>query len=76
MKPVEIIWTDALGGDGWVEKEEVEKLPLAQIHSVGLLVNETPDHITITLADDPAQKNCGAYMVIPKFAIKKKRFLK
>lgn len=76
MRAIEIYWLDAQGDDGWLSRKEVEKQHITLIHTVGLLVSETKDHIAVTLADDPENENVGAYMVIPKFAIKKKRYLK
>jgi len=75
MKIYEIIWVDSVGADGWVSKESVKEQEISTITTVGYLIAETTDSITLTMADTTLDE-CGAYMVIPKFAIKKKRLLK
>jgi len=76
MKLLEIIWTDACGGDGWIEQADLKKKELSIIVTVGFLVRETDKSITLTMCDDKDHEMYGAYMVIPKINIKKKRILK
>ena len=76
MKILEITWIDAAGADGWELLKNVadEKLPL--ITSIGYLVADRKDSLTITMAHDVANSNAGAWMIIPKVNIKRRRVLK
>ena len=76
MKLLEITWTDACGGDGWVEQDMLKKKELSTIVTVGFVVREIDKLITLTMCDDKDHEMFGAYMVIPKINIKKKRILK
>jgi hypothetical protein len=66
MPLIQIEWTDAVGGDGWVTHDELLKeTPVTHI-SVGFLVNETDDFYTITMSHNPDKTNLGAWLLIPK----------
>lgn len=64
-----VTWLDAKGTDGWTERAEVAEHVPGLIETVGFVVVDTDTHLTLTLAltDDG---DCGAYMVIPKGAIR------
>jgi len=72
-KKVEIQWIDAYEMEsGWHTIEEAEKATTPLIFSVGYVVKETKDSITI--AGDRGRKgdsDCGRVQVIPKGWIKK-----
>ena len=76
MKVIYLEWQDAVGADGWSKMATIEKEELATIKTVGFLLNETKTAITVLLAEDTSNKMSGAWMVIPKAQIKKRKFLK
>lgn len=64
-----VTWLDSKGTDGWTERSEVAEHVPALIETVGFVVVDTDTHLTLTLAltDD---SDCGAFMVIPRGAIR------
>jgi len=73
-KVIYIEWKDATGAQGWHDAKA--ELPLALIHSVGWLIRETKNAVTITTGI--AQED-GGYMgmqSIPKAGIIKRRYIK
>jgi hypothetical protein len=62
--PVEVIWTDAHGGDaGWEVEGSPHKPRL--IRSVGMLVRNNRAGVTLVLSRDKASDTVGAYVFIP-----------
>jgi len=75
MKLVLIDWLDAVGQDGWItEKELITQTPVLH-HSVGYLVKDDKDHVTITMSYDDKKESLGAWLLIPKKYIKKMKKL-
>lgn len=73
MKILEVTWTDAVGADEWEDQKSVKNTQLARITSVGYLVAEDEKKLTLTLSIDHTHENYGAYLVIPKVNIVKKK---
>lgn len=71
MKLVKIIWEDAIGADGWISRKELEKETPIIHTTVGYVVIDKPEYITITMSYDEKEINLGAWMVIPRKYIKK-----
>lgn len=71
MKLVEIQWLDATGADGWTTEKSLLKETPAIHNSVGYVIKETKDHITITMSFDEERESLGAWLLIPKSFIKK-----
>lgn len=66
MNLVQITWIDAIGGDGWTtEKELLEQRPVIH-NSVGYVVMEDDDKVTITMSYDKDRESLGAWLCIPK----------
>lgn len=76
MKILEITWIDACGGDAWIEVGDLKAKKISRITTVGYLVKEKEDSITLTMSFDEEHEMYGAFLVIPKINIKKKRILK
>lgn len=76
MKIIHIVWRDACGDDGWASREQVEKEELVRIETVGFLVRESKEAYTLTMANDHSNEKVGAFMVIPKVNIIKRKYLK
>ncbi len=66
MPLIQIEWTDAVGGDGWVTLESLQKEAPLTHTSVGFLINETDDFFTITMSVDKNHTNLGAWLLVPK----------
>jgi hypothetical protein len=70
-----ITWEDACGGDGWVTKEDLDSYTPIFHQSVGYLVKETDTFMTICMSHDVKGNEFGAWLLIPKSYIKKKKKL-
>ncbi len=70
MEIVEVEWLDSCEFSGWRDKD-LTGLSLSHVHTVGYLVQETPDSITLVMniSDD----HYGAIWVIPKGSIKSQK---
>lgn len=66
LRPVFVIWEDAFSIDEWTNIEDLKEGPSATVHSCGLLVEETPKQIILTLNYDTSNDNVSCVMVIPK----------
>ena len=66
MKLVKIQWLDATGADGWIEAKELVNEEPAIHNSVGYVVKDTPEFITITMSYDDEKESLGAWLLIPK----------
>ena len=77
MKILSIEWLDAQSnGETWSSIKDAQKEKISLALTVGYLIAETEESITLSLSLDNENNMCGAYMVIPKINIKKKRILK
>ena len=76
MKLVIIEWLDAqsMADGGWQRRKDVEKLTPAVVKSVGWILEETKDHVTLIAHDGDTE--VGGDFSIPKACIKKRRVLK
>jgi len=71
-KIYKITWLDAVGEDtGWIDRETVKKEVLVPVHTVGFLVSEKEDCITLGMSYEPTNDNIAAYLTIPKLLIVK-----
>lgn len=66
MNLVQITWIDAIGGDGWTTEKELREQTLTIHNSVGYLVAEDEDKVTITMSYDEDRESLGAWLCIPK----------
>ena len=67
MKILEVIWRDAVGDDSsnWKDINEVLKEQLVTVYTVGYLISEKEDCLTLAMALEPENDNVGAYLTIP-----------
>ncbi len=73
-KIIHLEWVDSTSMQGWVNDY---KTPNVNCVSVGLLVSENKESITIASNKSLGFENAyGQYMTIPKCAIKKRKWLK
>lgn len=70
MKLALITWLDAMGGDGWISLQDLKLEKPCEHNSVGFIVNETEDFITISMSYEIDEENMGAWLCIPKLYIK------
>ena len=69
--PVEVLWSDAHGGDlGWASIKDSHRCP-SGIRTVGQMEHYDDDGITIVLSRDLSSKNNDAYIFIPASGIVK-----
>lgn len=73
-KIVKIDWIDScIGPAGWGEKEDYENVTIVKCTTVGFVVQETKEHITI--ANTVNEDQLLGVVTIPKCCIKKKKQL-
>lgn len=70
-KIVLITWIDAMGGDGWLSLQEIKSQKPCEHNSIGFLVHETDEFVTITMSSEVEEENMGAWLCIPRLYIKK-----
>lgn len=82
MKPlpvVEVDWCDSTHGCGWRSEQATEEwrkdFPFV-IHSVGYLISNTKDEITLAQGFSTRSKNTHELFQIPRGCVKKVRKLK
>lgn len=61
---VQIIWQDANGHSGWAPRKEYEELAPEPIMTVGCLLREDKD--SITLVSSQSEYSCNQAIAIPK----------
>jgi hypothetical protein len=66
MNLIKVVWLDAVGADGWITREDLEKEVPITHNSVGYLVKETDTFITITMSRDDKEESLGGWLLIPK----------
>ena len=69
-----IEWKDATGAQGWHDKDA--ELELAAIQSIGWLIRETKNAVTITTGIAVADGGYMGMQSIPKAGIIKRRYVK
>ena len=78
-KVIQLVWIDSATGSSWDDNKNVEELSIAvavPIQSIGFLIHENKDTLTITQSiDSNPNSNCNR-LCIPKVAIKKRRNIK
>ena len=70
-----IEWVDSSFAQGWMSMEYAKKHDVARVASVGILVYEDKDKITI-MQDVSNKEDMGDGITIPKCSIKRIRRLK
>jgi hypothetical protein len=60
---VYIVWNDAVSSDAWMPADEEHKL--AVIHTVGFVISETDDSITLAMNLDMGNGNASMTMTVP-----------
>ena len=58
-------WSDAIGSDGWVELDELQTSKLSIHHTVGWLIAEREESLTICQSYDEVNECFGAYVTVP-----------
>jgi hypothetical protein len=73
---IEIItWIDATGGDGWINKKELDAEKLIPFDMVGYVLAEDESCVKIAMAYCEETDHIGAYMVIPKSMISNRKII-
>jgi hypothetical protein len=69
MDVVHIKWIDSESAHGWEDIEEIVR-DFSLVHTVGLLLEETPEHVVVVLNFDPENNHINGRIHIPHVAIK------
>lgn len=77
MKLMSITWLDANSpsSNSWATPDDVECI-LVKVHTVGYVVSETDEAITVAGSVCESEYNIHGLMTIPKISITKKKMLK
>ncbi len=75
MKIVRVEWVDSAFAQGWMDIEQAKNHTISHCTSVGILVHQDDEKITImqSLSD---KQDAGDGITIPKCSIKRMRMLK
>ncbi len=76
MKLVLIQWVDSAFAQGWMSRESIDAHKLSKCISVGLLVAESDEQVTIMQSASVDKEQYGDGITIPKCSIKRMRQLK
>lgn len=72
LKLVEVQWIDATGGgDNWISEKELLQEKACIHNSVGYVIEDTKEHLKITMSYDEERESLGGWLLIPKAYIKK-----
>jgi hypothetical protein len=66
MKPVLVVWFDAVSEDSWQDLDDAKRLELHTIHSLGFLVSEDEKKIIIAASWDRDRDGVASHWAIPK----------
>lgn len=73
-KAIYVEWDDACTSAGWFDPETEDMTPV-NIKSLGFLIKETKDYITVSPGNAETGRSCS-YLTIPKGWIKKRKYIK
>lgn len=69
-------WLDAYTQDsGWKSIKSLRKAAPVLVRTVGFLVKDAPDHVTVAASHVPVDEHCDGDCVIPKGMIKRQVLL-
>ena len=70
-----IEWDDSVStaGNAWVSRKRVEEMKIDRCTTIGFIVKETNDLVTVVNSFDIQGDNVSGDMTIPKSAIRKRR---
>lgn len=74
--PVHVLWRDATSSDSWECITEARAFKPHTIKTLGWLIHETEDEITVALSLDISGDSVSQYIVIPKSWLIQKRRLR
>ena len=72
---VEIEWLDHSGGTGWAKPEKYQSDRLSLCRTVGYVISEDRDQVTLMQSQDATYGNVQASMIISKRLILRRRRL-
>jgi len=75
MKAVKVTWIDTVASvEGWEDREGLRDMPPAKVHSLGFVVKDTKEYLTLAMTADG--DSVHHRLTIPKVCIKKVRVLR
>lgn len=75
IKRLEILWLDAHADNTWTDIKDIDS-KMEPTYSIGVLISESKDGLTVCCTFDPSTKSVNAVMTIPKSCIIRRRFIK
>jgi hypothetical protein len=66
LKPLFIIWEDAVSIDEWTSMSDINIDKPTLIHTVGLLVEENDKRLAVAVNYDDENESVSCVMIIPK----------
>lgn len=76
LKAAHVVWEDATTQAGWHTMESNTDRSPATIHSIGWVVEETPEFIAISHTKDADDSAVNGFMSIPKGWIRRRKNVK
>jgi hypothetical protein len=74
-----VAWEDPCTYSEWTYRKDAEKKKAQEVLSIGFLVSEDEDYITLALdvsTDEEGDEQFNAYAVIPKGCVRRRRTVK
>lgn len=72
---VQVIWYDAESHDEWEDISDINGRKIKPIHTVGYLIEDHAEHITLAMNLDETNEKISMVMVIPNFWIEELSYL-
>lgn len=70
FKMVMVKWMDSGGNSRWIDLAQAEKDKVCEIETIGYLIVDNNEQITVGQSWDEGNKCVNAIITIPKFAVK------
>ncbi|RTL05271.1 hypothetical protein EKK58_08410 [Candidatus Dependentiae bacterium] len=65
LNAIYVVWNDAVSYDSWTSLEDISA-ELAEIHTLGFIVSETPEVLSVALNFDVDNESVSCMINIPK----------
>ena len=75
-KMVWVKWIDSGGTSRWIDLPAAEKDEYCLVETVGYLVKEDDERITVAQSFDKANNTVNALLTVPKVAVQEVKFLR
>lgn len=73
IEVVHLIWVDSQTTSAWTKRKYFRRIPLDEIHSVGLLIHQDKEKYVLAISYDSVSNKANAVMEIPARCVRKVR---